>query len=619
MVKMYSLLISFGHDSGHAEPDPAKGFRQPYGALTAACHAVPMLRRLPLLLLALAPVSIASAAGPAPLVLVTFSTAQGTDLVVQQLDGTGRVSLTGGVSFASSPVWSPDGARVAFSTTRDTNGADPGEIYVIDADGSDLHALTHDAPPGHSRFKPVWSPDGSELAYLERNSATDPASADVWTVPASGGAARRLTSDAGDKRGIAWQPHGSLIAFDRAEAAGVWGLWTVDTASGAERRIGNIEGFGAAGSGFWSPDGTRLAFPDGQAHLIVASADGTGLHQLTAMRLDGAPAWSPGGDSLAFAAIRILDGPADRYGPPTATDIFVADAATGAARRLTGSFDPEIQGARGLSPSWWPDGSRLFFESDDFRADGPRELNADGTCERPEPSGLAGSIGAPRFQPGRPFDVGPDHCADLRIRASVVRQDVAPRQDAGVQVVVENHGNLPATDLNVTITGVGAAAAQLFGDTTGTLAPGEARTISGTLASPQVGVATALVAATASESDPTPADARQNVATSVLNCTLVGTAAADNLIGTPHNDRICGLPGPDRIEAGKGDDYIDAGNGNDTIVAGPGRDTIIARGGRDVIEARDGQLDWIDCGTEYDIAIVDRIDHVHHCEKVVRR
>jgi Tol biopolymer transport system component len=577
------------------------------------------MRRLPLLLVALAPVSIASAAVPAPLVLLTVSTTQGSDLVVQHLDGTVRVSLTGGVGLAIAPAWSPDGTRVAFSTNRDTNGTGPGEIYVVDADGSDLHAVTHGVPPGHSRFEPVWSPDGSQLAYLERNSATDPASADVWAVPAAGGAARRLTSDAGDKRGIAWQPSGSLVAFDRAEAAGVWGLWTVDTASGVERRIGNVEGFGAAGSGFWSPDGTRLAFPDGQAHLIVASADGTGLHQLTAMRLTGAPAWSPGGDALAFSAIRIVDGPLERYGPPTATDIFVADAATGASRRLTGPFDSEIEGARGFSPSWWPDGSRLFFDSDGFRAHGPRELNADGTCEQPAPAGLADARGAPQFQPGRPFDVGPDQCADLRISATVVRQDVAPRQDAGVQVVVENHGDLPATGVNVTITGVGAAAAQLFGDTTGTLAPGETRTLTGTLASPRLGVATALVAATAAETDPTPADARQAVATSVLNCTLVGTAAADNLVGTPHRDRICGLPGPDRIEAGKGDDYIDAGNGNDTIVAGPGRDTIIARGGRDVIEARDGQLDWIDCGTEYDIAIVDRMDHVRHCEKVVRR
>jgi hypothetical protein len=37
-----------------------------------------------------------------------------------------------------------------------------------------------------------------------------------------------------------------------------------------------------------------------------------------------------------------------------------------------------------------------------------------------------------------------------------------------------------------------------------------------------------------------------------------------------------------------------------------------------VIYARDGQRDWIDCGTEYDIAVVDRVDHVSHCEKVQR-
>ena len=38
-----------------------------------------------------------------------------------------------------------------------------------------------------------------------------------------------------------------------------------------------------------------------------------------------------------------------------------------------------------------------------------------------------------------------------------------------------------------------------------------------------------------------------------------------------------------------------------------------------MIFARDGQRDWIDCGTEYDVAVVDTLDHVCHCEKVLRK
>jgi hypothetical protein len=35
------------------------------------------------------------------------------------------------------------------------------------------------------------------------------------------------------------------------------------------------------------------------------------------------------------------------------------------------------------------------------------------------------------------------------------------------------------------------------------------------------------------------------------------------------------------------------------------------------IFARDGQRGRIDCGTEYDVAVVDKIDHVRHCERVL--
>ncbi len=73
-----------------------------------------------------------------------------------------------------------------------------------------------------------------------------------------------------------------------------------------------------------------------------------------------------------------------------------------------------------------------------------------------------------------------------------------------------------------------------------------------------------------------------------------------------------------RSPAAGGNDYLDAGNGNDIVVGGPGRDEILAKGGSDTIYTRDGQKDWIDCGTERDVAIVDGLDVVKRCETVVR-
>ena len=45
---------------------------------------------------------------------------------------------------------------------------------------------------------------------------------------------------------------------------------------------------------------------------------------------------------------------------------------------------------------------------------------------------------------------------------------------------------------------------------------------------------------------------------------------------------------------------------------------IIAKGGNDTVYAREGKRDTIDCGNERDVAIVDRLDVVRHCETVVR-
>ena len=100
----------------------------------------------------------------------------------------------------------------------------------------------------------------------------------------------------------------------------------------------------------------------------------------------------------------------------------------------------------------------------------------------------------------------------------------------------------------------------------------------------------------------------------------VGQIDLDNvgLQGTPANDHICGLPGFDHLYGRGGADYLDGGSGDDVIYGGRGRDLIRGAGGRDVIFARDGRRDTIDCGTEHDTAVVDRIDRVTNCERVLR-
>jgi Tol biopolymer transport system component len=66
-------------------------------------------------------------------------------------------ALSGGIfgsAYCGAPVWSPDGSRLAF--------CGPGGVWVIGADGSGPRKLI---PNGE---KPSWSPDGSRIAYQVR-------------------------------------------------------------------------------------------------------------------------------------------------------------------------------------------------------------------------------------------------------------------------------------------------------------------------------------------------------------------------------------------------------------------------------------------------------------------
>ena len=79
------------------------------------------------------------------------------------------------------PVWSPDGRRIAFLSRRDGNKA----LYVMNADGSGQRRLTRDAS---NSATPAWSPDGRKLAFESvRNGTTG-----VYVVNADGGGQRRL-------------------------------------------------------------------------------------------------------------------------------------------------------------------------------------------------------------------------------------------------------------------------------------------------------------------------------------------------------------------------------------------------------------------------------------------
>jgi TolB protein len=105
------------------------------------------------------------------------------------------------LNWQSRPVFSPDGQRIAFASARD----DPfyGDIFVMNADGSAPENLTPGAMAG--RY-PVWSPDGSTLAFW---GSADPRQGAPWRVylmDLETRAVTQLTSFSAEPHAWAWFP-----------------------------------------------------------------------------------------------------------------------------------------------------------------------------------------------------------------------------------------------------------------------------------------------------------------------------------------------------------------------------------------------------------------------------
>lgn len=103
-------------------------------------------------------------------------------------------------------VWSPDGSRLAFSDWENSSFGDrpgrPGQIFVINADGSGLRQITND---GDNRW-PTWSPDGSRIAFVRYPGVNAPGGT-LYTMASDGTDVQEVAGVHPDGA-IAWNPVG---------------------------------------------------------------------------------------------------------------------------------------------------------------------------------------------------------------------------------------------------------------------------------------------------------------------------------------------------------------------------------------------------------------------------
>jgi Tol biopolymer transport system component len=152
------------------------------------------------------------------------------DIYTVGSDGTGLRRLTSGVGNNAYPAFSPDGSKIVFDSDRTGTW----QVWLMNADGSSQQQLTFDTQAKDQ--VPDWSPDGSKIAYLADThgiaDTVSPSWGDIWVMNADGTDQHPITSGA-SYYGTAWSPDGTRIATLDATPTGR-SLYTVNASDGSD-------------------------------------------------------------------------------------------------------------------------------------------------------------------------------------------------------------------------------------------------------------------------------------------------------------------------------------------------------------------------------------------------
>jgi TolB protein len=228
-----------------------------------------------------------------------------------------RVAADGGPVYGANVEWSPDGTKLKY----ETSAFELGDIYVIEAvapGGGDSvvppQVINSSRPAGQSDTDASWSPDGTRFVF--RSVGCDGCGiSELYTMNADGTNRVQVTDLAGFESAPRWSPDGTLIAYN-ALRGGARGIYVKNAdGTGAEVRVSG--GMDTAGGAVWSPNGSRLAFVEGDGKVCMVSPGGSGMTLLTDIPANsgGTIFWSPDGAQVGFHSSN-----------GTAVDLYVVDA-----------------------------------------------------------------------------------------------------------------------------------------------------------------------------------------------------------------------------------------------------------------------------------------------------
>ncbi len=289
--------------------------------------------------------------GPALLKTTKIAFIRNGQLFLMDADGGNQIQVTSGAA-CSDVAWFPDGTRLAVIRVDAATGFK--QIYTINTDGTGQTRLTD----GTHRIDSVSvSHDGTKIAFAQ---LMTPAGAsglvyELFTMPATGGAATQVTFDGGIDGQPSWSPDGARLAFsqtiitDPNTGANTTGIQIMD-ANGANRHalLADTVKITGAAAPDWSPIGNTVAFisvHSGGTDIVLAEVQNTPVDTVKVV-LNGTtdwdePSWSPDLSHLAIV------GPGPDKGTGT---LWSLPAIGGSPTQLT----PSQAGVGDIAPAWSP-------------------------------------------------------------------------------------------------------------------------------------------------------------------------------------------------------------------------------------------------------------------------
>ncbi len=251
------------------------------------------------------------------------------EVYIMDIDGTDIMRITNHRTAVVSPVWSPDGTKLLFTSYLGRNPdtylydfavgrmtsvsrrdglnisgdfspdgrsllltlsyeGNP-EIYLMDLDSKQLKRLTNFWGIDVS---PSFSPDGKRIAFVSDRAGTP----QIYVMNADGSNVRRVTYEGNYNASPRWSPDGRKIAFSGISFNNINFKIFIMNPDGSEL-IQLTNGAGSDENPSWSPDSRYILFSstrDGNSELYITNTSGTYLYRMTRTPYNEThPSWGP--------------------------------------------------------------------------------------------------------------------------------------------------------------------------------------------------------------------------------------------------------------------------------------------------------------------------------------